>query len=221
MRAAYRPAREWELELVVPFDIKRVLYRDGSADTRTGVADIQQWVSVGLFELFHVSDEFQVGVGCSFPTGAIEPRMEEGDAEESLQFGNGTFDPAARLRYSIMPNWWGLSFLVAGQLPFYTNRHGYKGAITGEASVSLRAQALDWLSFDVTATGTLRGSSYWDGEPERGYYSLLISASPTFMPWEWFYITPLFGYRVASMTAQGGSLPKLQFVMSLRVTFFW
>ena len=220
-RASFRASEAWELEFVIPFDIKHVLHRDGSSESRAGVADIQQWISVSLFGLFTEDDQFQLGAGLSIPTGNSDPKGAEENGEEEILFGSGTFDPALRARYSLMPDWWGLSFSIGGQFPFYTNSYGYRGPIVAEASANLRLKPVDWFAADLALAGSARGSSFLDGEEQLGYTSLLVILSPNFIPSEWFNITPSFGYRIGTWSSDEGALPKLQFVASLRATFIW
>lgn len=219
-RAAFRPSKPWELELIVPFDLKRVAHTDGSTETKTGISDIQQWVSVSIFELFTETDELQFGAGLSFPTGAANPEGQ-GSEEEALLFGSGTFDPALRLRYAFMPDWWGLGFSVSGQLPTYANRWGYRAPIVGEGSVNFRIKPLDWFAADIACVGQVRGDSYLDGMVSAGYSSVLLVLSPSFVPSDWAYITPSFGYRLATFSDEEDVQARLQFVVSIRATFTW
>jgi hypothetical protein len=165
------------------------------------------------------ADELSLAAGISIPTGKVGPM--ETDQQETLQFGTGTFDPLARVRYTIVPAWWGFSAAQAGQASPYRNGYGYQGPAIGELSLGFRTRPTEWLGVDLTATGVARGHSSWDAEREAGYTSLLASLALHWTPAEWIVISTTGGYRIASSTSDGSVLPRPQFLAALRLTFSW
>jgi hypothetical protein len=120
-----------------------------------------------------------------------------------------------------MPDWWGFGLALSGQFPAYTNSYGYRAPMIGEASLNFRISPLDWLAADLTAIGQVRGDSYLDGEALAGYASVVLVLSPSFVPSEWLYLTPSFGYRLATFSGEDEAQARLQFVVSLSATFTW
>jgi len=237
LRAAYHPSSLWEVETVIPFDIKRIRARyelpGGEAfdnpladlhhrdETLYGVADIQQWVGVKVREVLFPGGELGFAAGVSIPTGRTEGDPYKagaaGKKHQHIQFGDGTFDPLLRLRYFVTPDWWGLSFSVGGQYPVYANDRGYRGPPTGDASVFFHAEGASWFSVGAGLVGLAQGRAYWGSEPDpnTGYSLAGLRLVPTFRPAEWLQISLSGTYALITRATGGADAFNLQWMAGI------
>lgn len=241
LRVTYRPDDTWEFETAVPFDIKRIRARyelPGGRDfdnpegdlhhrdeTLYGIADVQQWAGVVVRNVLFDSGEFGVSAGVSIPTGRTEKNPyaagSQGKKHQHIQFGNGTVDPLLRLRYSVTRDWWGLSFSIGGQYPVYRNRHGFRGAPTGDASIFFHAQPLDWFTIGTGLVGLAQGKAYWGSEPDpnTGYALAGVRLVPTFTPVEWMQVSLSGTYAFVTRTVGGADAFNLEWMFGLSLSF--
>jgi hypothetical protein len=240
MRALHRFGGRWELETVVPFDVKRVRARyelpDGSrfdnpqadlhhrSETLSGISDIQQWFGINVRDVLFESGEFGLAAGVSLPVGRTEPNpyklADEGRKHQHIQFGTGTFDPLLRARYFVKPAWWGVSLAAGGQLPLYENRHGFRAPPIGDASAMLHAEVVDWFAVGAGPFVQAQAPGYWSGkrDPNTGYVLAGARLVPTLRPYSWLHVSASGSYAFYSVAVGGGEGYKLDWVFGLSVS---
>jgi len=198
LQAAWSFAEDWDAELAVPYDVKRVRARyelpDGTDydnpvagihhrdETLEGLADLRLLFSRRWSGVVFDADTLRVGAGFTIPTGRIEENPYElaalGIKHQHIQFGNGTVDPLARVDYAVALGRWSLAGAFSMQVPLYENRHEYLGAELYEASVAGRWSPFDALTLGVSYAVLYQSRGYWDGEADEnsGYVLQAVSA---------------------------------------------
>ena len=107
--------------------------------------------------------------GTTVPTGKIEEnpwRLGDAGIEHlHIQFGTGTFNPIANLRYSLSL-YRGLTGTVSvrGMFPFYENSKTYRGSGELSYTAGFAYRLFDWLSFNGNYLGFYQSAAAWAGE---------------------------------------------------------
>jgi hypothetical protein len=243
LRAAYTIDANWEVETLLPFDIKRqrAKYKlpDGTSfdnpigdlhhrsETLYGLGDAQQWARWTAYGVFHNSISFTAGFGLTIPIGRTEPdpyRLgDAGKRHQHIQFGTGTVDPLASVALNVDHGWWGLGASVGGTFPAYRNRHGYRGAPSGEAALNFRVRVTGWFSAYAGLFGLAQGRAYWNSkvDPNTGYTSTGARLGLNFALGDHVWISPSGTYIFDTVTPYGSETFRSQFMASLTITFFF
>ena len=162
---------EW-LNPVSPEDEQAILrsrdihHRD---ETYTGLSDSDLFLGYRVRGLFKTSDVLFARFGTTLPTGKTEENpWKLGDAgieHLHIQFGTGTFNPVANLRYSL-PFYRGgtLTASVRGMFPFYENSKTYRGPVELSYTAGFTYRLFDWLSFNGNYLGFYQSAAAWAGE---------------------------------------------------------
>ena len=189
---AYGFAKEWDVELDIPYDVKDVDARyelpDGTAfdnpqgdlhhrDERLdGLSDLKLFANWRPGSLLLKDDRLHVGLGMSLPVGRTEEDPFElgnqGLRHQHIQFGTGTFDPLLRLDYYRLADPVGLLLSINLQAPLYENRKGYRGATQADFTFGPRAQVSEWLVLGASYVAGYQTRAHWDGDPDEnsGYF---------------------------------------------------
>ena len=162
---------EW-LEPVSPEDEQAILrsrdihHRD---ETYTGLSDSDLFLGYKIRGLFKTGDVVSTRFGTTIPIGRTEENpWKLGDAgieHLHIQFGTGTFNPIANLRYSL-PFYRGgiLTASMRGMFPFYENSKTYRGPVELSYTAGATYRFFDWLSFSGNYLGFYQSAAAWDGE---------------------------------------------------------
>ena len=143
---AYGVAKDWDVELDLPFDVKDVEARyelpDGTPfdnpegdlhhrDERLeGISDLKLFANYRPGGVLLKDDRLHVGLGVSLPVGKVESDPWElgaqGSKHQHIQFGTGTWDPLLGL--SVARTVGGTTLLASGlvRLVVGENEHGYR-----------------------------------------------------------------------------------------------
>lgn len=240
---AYAIDANWEVKTLIPFDIKRQRARykheDGSSfdnplgdihhrdETLSGITDVQQWVRWTTHRVLHDSVSFTAGFGLTIPIGRTEPdpyRLgDEGERHQHIQFGTGTVDPLAGMTVRVDHAWWGLTASLGGTYPLYRNRHGYRGAPSGEAALNFRARVTSWFGAYAGLFGIAQGRAYWNSgvDPNTGYTSTGMRLGLNFAFGDHVWISPTGAYVFDTVTPYGSETFQSQFIVSVTVSFFF
>lgn len=241
LRAAYAFNRNWEIETRIPFDVKRQRAdyhrEDGSSfdnplgdihhrdETLTGLGDVQQWLFGTAYGVFHESVSLTAGIGLTLPLGRTEPdpyRLgDEGKRHQHIQFGTGTVDPLAAVSLRIDHAWWGVTASVGGTYPLYENRHGYRGASSGETALNFRGRVTPWFGFYTGLFGIVQGRAFWNStpDPNTGYTSTGARLGLSFAITDQLWLSPAGAYVFNTVTPYGSETFRSQFILSLNLSF--
>lgn len=104
------------------------------SETYRGFSDLELtagWRTKGIFGIEDAA--LRVGFGFTIPTGSTEPDPwkagDDGREHLHILFGNGTVDPLLDVYLGIpLSEHWAFSTFAKARLPFYENKHGYRGA---------------------------------------------------------------------------------------------
>ena len=138
-------------------------------ETYTGLSDSDLFLGYKIRGLFKTGDVLFAGLGTMVPTGRTEENpWKLGDAGVEhlhIQFGTGTFNPLANLRYSL-PLYRGLMITASarGMLPFYENSKAYRGSAELSYTAGFTYRLFDWLSFNGNYLGFYQSAAAWAGE---------------------------------------------------------
>ena len=138
-------------------------------ETYTGLADSDFFLGYKSRGLFKANDLLFARLGTTVPTGRTEENpWKLGDAgieHLHIQFGTGTFNPLANLRYSL-PLYRGLMITASarGMFPFYENNKSYRGPVELSYTAGFTYRLFNWLSFTGNYLGFYQSSAAWAGE---------------------------------------------------------
>ena len=162
---------EW-LDPVSPEDKDAILRsRDlhHRSETYAGLSDSDLFLGYRMRGLFKTSDVLFARLGTTIPIGKTEENpWKLGDAGVEhlhIQFGTGTFNPLASLRYSL-PLYQGLLITASarGMFPFYQNSKTYRGPVELSYTAGFTYRLFDWLSFNGNYLGFYQSAAAWAGE---------------------------------------------------------
>lgn len=197
VQAAWSFAEDWDAELAVPYDVKRVRARyelpDGTDydnpvagihhrdETLEGLSDLRLVFSHRWSALLFEGDTLRVGAGFTIPTGHTEANPYEraalGIEHQHIQFGNGTVDPLARADYAIAFGRWSLAAGLSAHRPLYENRRDYVGAGLFEASIGARWSPLEAFTIELSYAALYQTRAYWDGDADENSGYVLQAAA--------------------------------------------
>ena len=138
-------------------------------ETYTGLADSDLFLGCKIRGLFKTGDVLFARLGTTVPTGKTEENPwklgDAGIAHLHIQFGTGTFNPLANLRYSL-PLYRGLMITASarGMFPFYENSKAYRGSAELSYTAGFTYRLFDWLSFNGNYLGFYQSAASWAGE---------------------------------------------------------
>ena len=138
-------------------------------ETYTGLADSDLFLGYKIHGLFKTGDILFTRLGTTIPTGRTEENpWKLGDAgieHLHIQFGTGTFNPIANLRYGL-PLYRGaiITASARGTFPFYENRKTYRGPVELSYTAGFTYRLFDWLSFSGNYLGFYQSAAAWAGE---------------------------------------------------------
>lgn len=193
LSAYYDFADDWRARLRLPYDIKRQRSRVEFVDpatpqereaairnmelhhrnaTYSGFADATLLVERRWAGVFGDASAFTLGAGTTLPIGSIErdPYVAgaEGRRHQHIQFGNGTFDPTLEAGvYFPLTDTLSARAFSAARLPFYENRHRFRGAIESTTIAGVSWQSPLPLSFRAGYGLFYQGFGHWDGDRDE------------------------------------------------------
>ena len=138
-------------------------------ETYTGLADSDLFLGYKFHGLFKTGDVLLTRFGTTIPTGRTEKNpWKLGDAgieHLHIQFGTGTFNPIANLRYSL-PLYRGaiITASARGTFPFYENSKTYRGPVELSYTAGFTYRLFDWFSFNGNYLGFYQSAAAWAGE---------------------------------------------------------
>jgi hypothetical protein len=187
----YQLNRHLQLETVVPYEIKDqnanvggleniddpevrrkiLLYQEihHRDETYQGISDMELLIAYRKHGIFGQNDMLTAKLGTTIPFGRTEDDPwilgDMGMEHLHIQFGTGTFNPIADLRYSF-PVYGGLraNASVRGKYPFYENSKTYRGSWDVTYTGGLNYRVTDWLSLQTSYLGLYQSYAHWDGE---------------------------------------------------------
>ena len=138
-------------------------------ETYTGLADADLFLGYKMRGPFKTGDVLFARLGTTIPTGRTEENPwklgEAGIEHLHIQFGTGTFNPIANLRYSLPLYRSGLiTASVRGMFPFYENSKTYRGPVELSYTAGFIYRLFDWLSFSGNYLGFYQSAAAWAGE---------------------------------------------------------
>ena len=138
-------------------------------ETYAGLSDSDLFLGYKMRGLFKTGDVLFARLGTTVPIGKTEENpWKLGDAGVEhlhIQFGTGTFNPIANLRYSL-PLYRGVMITgsARGMFPFYENSKTYQGPIELSYTAGFTYRFFDWLSFNGNYLGFYQSAAAWAGE---------------------------------------------------------
>ena len=138
-------------------------------ETYAGLSDSDLFLGYKMRGLFKTGDVLFARLGTTVPIGKTEENpWKLGDAGVEhlhIQFGTGTFNPIANLRYSL-PLYQGVMITASarGMFPFYENSKTYQGPIELSYTAGFTYRFFDWLSFNGNYLGFYQSAAAWAGE---------------------------------------------------------
>ena len=162
---------EW-IDPVTPEDEQAILRsRDihHRNETYAGLSDSDLFLGYKMRGLFKTGDVLFTRLGTTVPTGKTEENPwilgDAGIEHLHIQFGTGTFNPLANLRYSL-PLYRGLMTTASarGMFPFYENNKAYRGPVELSYTAGFTYRLFNWLSFSGNYLGFYQSSAAWAGE---------------------------------------------------------
>ncbi len=212
---------------------KILLYQDihHRDATYRGFSDMDLLLGYQRHGIFLNHDTLSAKIGTTIPLGKIEDNPwtlgDMGMEHLHIQFGTGTFNPIADLRYSL-PIFAGLSAnaSIRGKYPFYENRKNYLGSKDLTYTAGLNYRATDWLSFQTSYLGLYQSYAYWSGEKDinTGLKFSLVSfgtsiATPYNVPLSITFMLPIQQETLYDDSAQGNDAFKLGSLVSVRALY--
>ena len=163
-----------------------------TADSRLiRVAEHQHQVELDVYRLEwalsrsfgeHWDAALRVGFGFTIPTGSTEPDPwkagDEGREHLHILFGNGTVDPLLDVYLGIpLSEHWAFSTFAKARLPFYENKHGYRGA-----PELIAVPRITWLPHKAWALSagvalSYQGYSEWPSGRDRNSGQFTVNAA--------------------------------------------
>ena len=138
-------------------------------ETYTGLADLDLFLGYKIRGLFKTGDILFTRLGTTIPTGRTEENPwtlgDAGIEHLHIQFGTGTFNPIANLRYSV-PLYRGgtITASARGMFPLYENNKTYRGPVELSYTAGFTYRLFDWLSFNGNYLGFYQSAASWAGE---------------------------------------------------------
>ena len=138
-------------------------------ETYTGPSDADLFLGYKIQGIFRTNDLLFARLGTTIPTGKTEENPWKlgyaGIEHLHIQFGTGTFNPLANLRYSL-PLYRGLRATASarGMFPFYENSKTYRAPIELSYTAGFTYRPFNWLSFNGNYLGFYQSAASWDGE---------------------------------------------------------
>ena len=138
-------------------------------ETYTGLSDSDLFLGYKIRGLFGTNDLLFARLGTTIPTGKTEENPwilgDAGREHLHIQFGTGTFNPLANLRYNL-PLYRGLMVTASarGMFPFYENSKTYRGPVELSYTAGFTYRLFDWLSFNGNYLGFYQSAAAWAGE---------------------------------------------------------
>ncbi len=138
-------------------------------ETYTGLADLDLFLGYKIRGLFKTGDILFTRLGTTIPTGRTEENPwtlgDTGIEHLHIQFGTGTFNPIANLRYSV-PLYRGgiITASARGMFPLYENNKTYRGPVELSYTAGFTYRLFDWLSFNGNYLGFYQSAASWAGE---------------------------------------------------------
>ena len=199
----YTLARNWDLALHLPYDVKRQtavveprqpaspdqlaaqqrnLNLHHRSETYRGLSDPLLMVVYRSTGLFPGNDLLRVGLGAALPTGRTEAnplvRAAAGREHLHIQFGNGTVDPLLELQArASFARRWGTGLLLATRWPAYASDKGFRGPRELTSTLDLRWRATPRLALQAEWTLLRESQAHWDGLPDPNSGLLVQSLS--------------------------------------------
>ncbi len=127
-------------------------------ETYTGLANSDVFLGYKMRSLVKTGDILFAQLGTTVHTGRTEENLWKlGDAgieHLHIQFGTGTFNPIANLRYTL-PLYRGMRITASahGVFPFYENSKTYRGPVELSYTAGFTYRLFDWLSFNGNYLG--------------------------------------------------------------------
>ena len=162
---------EW-IDPVTPEDEQAILRsRDihHRNETYAGLADSDLFLGYKKRSLFKTGDVLFARLGTTVPIGRTEENPwilgDAGIEHLHIQFGTGTFNPIANLRYTL-PLYRGMMITASarGTFPFYENNKTYRGPVELSYTAGFTYRLFDWLSFNGNYLGFYQTAAAWAGE---------------------------------------------------------
>ena len=138
-------------------------------ETYTGLADSDLFLGYKVRGLLKTGDALFTQLGTTIPIGKTEENPwklgDEGIKHLHIQFGTGTFNPLANLRYSL-PLYRGMILTASarGMFPFYENSETYRGPVELSYTAGFMYRPFNWLSFNGNYLGFYQSAASWAGE---------------------------------------------------------
>ena len=138
-------------------------------ETYAGLADSDLFLGYKIRGFLKTGDALFARLGTTIPTGRTEENpWELGDAgieHLHIQFGTGTFNPIANLRYSLpLFRSGAITASARGMFPFYENDKTYRGPVELSYTAGFMYRLFDWLSFSGNYLGFYQSAAAWAGE---------------------------------------------------------
>lgn len=249
----YHISNQWQLETLLPFEIrdqeanvggldkiddeeikrKILLYQDihHRDETYRGFSDMDLLLGYHRHGLILNNDMLTAKIGTTIPLGKTEEDPwklgDMGMEHLHIQFGTGTFNPVANLRYSF-PIFGGLraNTSIRGKYPFYENNKDYLGSKEISYTAGLNYRATDWLSFETSYLSLYQSYAYWSGEKDinTGLRFSIASfgtsiATPYNVPLSITLMLPIQQETLYDDSAQGNDAFKLGGLVSVRALY--
>lgn len=249
----YQINSQFQLDAILPYEIKdqdanvggldkiddpvmrdkillyqKIHHRD---ETYRGFSDMDLLLGYHRHGTFLKDDMLFVKVGTTLPLGKIEDDPwklgKMGMEHLHIQFGTGTFNPIADLRYNI-PIYGGLraNASLRGKYPFYENTKDYLGSKDITYTAGLNYRVTDWLSLQTSYLGLYQSYAYWSGEKDinTGLRFSMASmgasiATPYNVPLTITLMLPIQQETLYDDSAQGNDAFKLGMLLSVRALY--
>ena len=249
----YQLSPQLQLDVMLPYEIKDQDANIGGLDK---IDDPEMRRKILLYQEIHHRDETYVGfsdmdillgyhrhgillnddmltakIGTTIPLGKIEDNPwilgDKGMEHNHIQFGTGTFNPIADMRYSF-PVYGGLraNASVRGKYPFYENNREYLGSKDITYTAGLNYRATDWLSFQTSYLGLYQSYAHWAGEIDinTGLRFSMVSfgtsiATPYNVPLSITFMLPIQQETLYDDSASGNDAFKLGSLVSVRALY--
>ena len=249
----YQLNKHLRLETVVPYEIKDqdanvggleniddpevrrkiLLYQEihHRDETYQGVSDTDLLIAYHKHGIFGQNDMLTAKIGTTIPFGKTENDPwklgDMGMEHLHIQFGTGTFNPIADLRYSF-PVYGGLraNASVRSKYPFYENSKNYRGSWDVTYTGGLNYRITDWLSLQTSYLGLYQSYAHWDGEIDinTGLRFSLVSlgtsiATPYNFPLSITFMLPMQQETLYDDSASGNDAFKLGALVSITALY--
>ncbi len=139
--------------------------------TYQGVSDMELLLGYTKHGILGKHDTLTAKIGTTIPFGKTEEDPwilgDMGMEHLHIQFGTGTFNPIADMRYRFHV-YSGLSANVSvrGKVPFYENSKNYRGSWDVTYTGGFTYRLSDWISLQTSYLGLYQSYAYWQGEKD-------------------------------------------------------